>query len=92
VLHDNPRVSRALPGIEILRLPLRSDGSLYASPLNWVHIGRTVLVPRYPLTTTADIDTIRRSLGRHGFRAQFVDSPTLEFGGSLHCLTASIYV
>ena len=86
------RVRRALPGIEILRLPLRSQGPLYASPLNWVHVGRTVLVPRYPLTTPADVDTITRSLGGHGFRVELVDSPTLEFGGSLHCLTASVYV
>jgi agmatine/peptidylarginine deiminase len=86
------RVRGALPDIEVLKLPLRSEGPLYASPLNWVHVGRTLLVPRYPLTPPADVDAIQGALGRRGFRVDFVESPTLEFGGSLHCLTASVYV
>ena len=72
------RVTGALPGIEILRLPMRSEGRHYASPLNWVQIGRTLLVPRYALTPPDD--------------SELIDSPTEEFGGSLHCLTASIHV
>ncbi|PYN06531.1 MAG: hypothetical protein DME02_15495 [Candidatus Rokuibacteriota bacterium] len=86
------RVRGALPEIEILKLPLRSEGPLYASPLNWIHVGRTVLVPRYPLTMSTDIEAIDRALVRRGFRVDFVDSPTLEYGGSLHCLTAAVYV
>lgn len=86
------RVIRALPGIEILRLPMRSEGRHYASPLNWVQIGRTLLVPRYALTPPDDTERIARSLRGAEFKSEFIDSPTEEFGGSLHCLTASIYV
>jgi len=86
------RVGHALPGIEILRLPMRSEGRHYASPLNWVQIGRTLLVPRYALTPPDDTERIARSLRGAGFKSEFIDSPTEEFGGSLHCLTASIYV
>lgn len=86
------RVIRALPGIEILRLPMHSEGRHYASPLNWVQIGRTLLVPRYALTPPDDTERIARSLRGAEFKSEFIDSPTEEFGGSLHCLTASIYV
>ena len=86
------RVIRALPGIEILRLPMRSEGRHYASPLNWVQIGRTLLVPRYALTPPDDTERIARSVRGAGFKSEFIDSRTEEFGGSLHCLTASIYV
>jgi len=85
------RVRRARPGVEILRLPMRSEGGLYASPLNWIQIDRTLLVPRYPLTPEEDVDRIASTLGAAGFRPTFVDSPTADLGGSLHCLTASIY-
>ena len=86
------RVRGAVPGIEFLRLPMRSEGHHYASPLNWIQIGRTLLVPRYALTPPEDTERIARSLREAGFESVFIDSPTEEFGGSLHCLTASIYV
>jgi agmatine/peptidylarginine deiminase len=86
------RVRDVLPGIEIIRLPMRSEGHHYASPLNWVQVGRTLLVPRYALTPPDDTDRIARSLRAAGFTSQFIASPTEEYGGSLHCLTASIYV
>ena len=35
---------------------------------------------------------IGETLGTAGFEVHFVHSPTTEFGGSLHCLTASIHV
>jgi agmatine/peptidylarginine deiminase len=86
------RVTRALSSIEVLRLPMRSDGRHYASPLNWVQIGRTLLVPRYALTPPDDTQRIARALRAAGFTTEFIASPTEEFGGSLHCLTASLYV
>jgi agmatine/peptidylarginine deiminase len=85
-------VARALPGLRIVRLPMRSSGELYASPLNWIQVERTLLVSRYALTPPEDVERAARRLRRAGFRPQFIDSPTAEFGGSLHCLTASIYV
>jgi hypothetical protein len=63
------RVGRALPDIEIVRLPMRSDGHHYASPLNWVQVGRTLLVPRYALTAAADTERIARALRGAGFTA-----------------------
>ncbi len=86
------RVIDALPGIEVVRLPMRSDGCHYASPLNWVQLGRTLLVPRYALTPPDDTERIARSLRAAGFTSEFIPSPTEEFGGALHCLTASLYL
>jgi agmatine/peptidylarginine deiminase len=86
------RLTRARPALRILRVPMRSEGSHYASPLNWVQVGSTLLVPRYPITPPADVDRTVRVLSRAGFRPELIDSPTAEFGGSLHCLTASLYV
>jgi agmatine/peptidylarginine deiminase len=86
------RIVRARPGVEIVRLPLRSVGPLYASPLNWIQLGRTLLVPRFALTPAADVERIRTTLAAAGFRAEFIDAPSADLGGALHCLTASIYV
>jgi hypothetical protein len=86
------KLSAALPSIHILRLPLRSDGPHYASPLNWLQFGRQLIIPRYELTPAADVRVIRERLQQAGFRTGFVFSPTLEYAGSLHCLTASIFV
>jgi agmatine/peptidylarginine deiminase len=86
------RVREALRGIDILRLPMRSEGHHYASPLNWVQIGRTLLVPRYALTPAEDTERIASVLRAAGFTPELILSPTEEFGGALHCLTASLYV
>ena len=85
-------VRREIPGVETIRLPLRSEGEAYASPVNWVQIGRRLLVPRYPLTTARDVRTIANRLGRHGYKVEFITCDTLDKGGALHCLSASIYV
>lgn len=84
-------MQRALPDIEILRLPMRSQGSSYASPLNWLQFGRHLLVPRYEITPPEDEQQIQSLLVARGYQLEFIDSPTLEYGGSLHCLTASIF-
>ena len=84
-------VNAALPGIAVLRLPMRSAGSAYASPLNWLQFGRRLLIPRYDLTPAGDVERILRTLSDAGFAASFIYSPTLEQGGSLHCLTASVH-
>ena len=82
----------SLPNLDIIRLPLRSEDGHYASPLNWLQFGKQLLVPRYPLTPAADIRTIEQRLQQAGFKSRFIYSPTLEYAGSLHCLTASLYV
>jgi agmatine/peptidylarginine deiminase len=85
-------VRRELPDVKTIRLPLRSDGDAYASPVNWVQLGRRLLIPRYPLTTRRDVSTIAERLGRAGFVTEFIPCDTLSQGGALHCLSASIYV
>lgn len=85
-------VTDALPGMRSLRIPMRSEGSRYASPLNWIQLGRDLLVPRYTLTRDADAARIRQLLETEGFRVRFLDSPTLSYGGALHCLTAPIHL
>jgi len=82
----------ARPSLRVLRLPIRSEEQRYASPLNWIQLGKDLLVPRYLLTEDADVDQIRQVLKAENFRPLFIDSPTLDLGGALHCLTASIYV
>jgi agmatine/peptidylarginine deiminase len=86
------RVGAEIPGIQSIRFPLRAEGSLYASPVNWIQLGKLVLVPRYPITPATDLEVIEGKLLNAGFETCFVDSPTAQFGGSLHCLTASIFV
>lgn len=82
----------SLPQLHILPLPLRSEGDHYASPLNWLQFGRQLLIPRYPITPARDLYEIRQRLQTVGYRCRFIYSPTLEFAGSLHCLTASVFV
>ena len=84
-------LGEVLPAARSLRIPMRSDGPRYASPVNWVQIDRDLLVPRFDMTPDEDCDSIRATLEGVGFRVHFVHSPTEQFGGSLHCLTASIY-
>ncbi len=76
----------------ILKIPIRSKGSHYASLLNWIQLGDVLLLPRYTLTPQKDIDITTKLLGDHGYYVQFIHSPTLEEGGSLHCLSASVFV
>ena len=86
------QLQQTLPGLRILRIPMRNDGARYASPLNWIQLGSEVLVPRYDITQDVDIEQTQMLLSNEGFNPTFIDSPTLETGGSLHCLTASIYL
>lgn len=79
-------------GIRVVKIPIRSKGKQYASLVNWLQIGKRLLVPRYPITEAADIEETQNLLQKNGFKVEFIYSPTLEYSGSLHCLTASIFV
>jgi agmatine/peptidylarginine deiminase len=84
---------RTLPRARILRLPVRAEGERYASPLNWVQLGRRLLVPVFTLTPAEDRRLLCRDLEAEGFRVTFIESSSaLDLGGSLHCLTASVFV
>ena len=85
-------VRAAAPGIRVIRIPLAREGSNYASLANWIQIGRHILMPRYELTTDSDVRKATAALEKEGFRVRTIFAPTLELGGALHCLTASVYV
>ncbi len=78
--------------ITILKIPIRSRGTHYASLLNWIQLGNHLLLPRYTLTQQKDINAVTKLLNTHGYTVQFIDSPTLQEGGSLHCLSASVFI
>jgi len=82
----------ALPGLRMLKIPIRSDGERYASMLNWIQLGNDLIVPQFELNQEDDLAHTRQLLESEGFRPVFIDSPTLDTGGSLHCLTASVYL
>ena len=82
----------ALPGLRMLKIPIRSDDERYASTLNWIQLGKDLIVPRFKLSREDDLEQTMRLLENEGFRPVFIDSPTLDTGGSLHCLTASVYL
>lgn len=85
------QVRAAVPDVHTIRVPLHAQGDRYASLVNWIQLGRLLLVPRYTSTPTADLEQAELVLRGEGYRVQFIDSPTEELGGGLHCLTASIY-
>ena len=78
--------------IEVIKIPIRSKGKKYASLVNWIQIGKKLFIPRFDLTPKDDIKTTTNLLNHHGFKVEYIYSPTLNLGGSLHCLTASIYI
>ena len=85
-------VKAVRPGMRSIRIPLARQGSRYASLVNWIQIGRNLLLPTYELTPAGALEETRRMLAEEGFRVRALPSPTLALGGSLHCLTASIFV
>ena len=86
------QIKRYNAGITTIKIPIRSQGDHYASLINWVQLGKRLLVPRYPMTEASDIKQTTKLLNQHGFSITYIYSPTLDYNGSLHCLTASIYV
>jgi Fe-S-cluster containining protein len=82
----------ALSGLRVLKIPIRSDGERYASTLNWIQLGKDLIVPQFELNQKDDLAHTRQLLESEGFRPVFIDSPTQDTGGSLHCLTASVYL
>jgi len=78
--------------ITILKIPIRSRGTHYASLLNWIQLGDRLFLPRYTLTPPKDINTATELLNTYGYIVHFIDSPTLKEGGSLHCLSASVFI
>jgi agmatine/peptidylarginine deiminase len=68
------QVDLALPGIEIIRLPLWADKDRYASPVNWIQLGDVLLVPRYRETPDSHCAQIKALLDPHGIQTYFNDS------------------
>ena len=86
------RVKALRPATRSLRIPLARDGDRYASLVNWIQVGRNLLLPVYGMTPPDALAQATGLLAEEGFRVHPLPSPTLALGGSLHCLTASIFV
>lgn len=86
------RVNAVAPGIRSLRIPLARQGDRYASLVNWIQIGKELLMPVYEMTEKDHEAETTTLLGKEGFRVHPIHSPTVELGGSLHCLSASVFV
>lgn len=85
-------VKAVAPDARSLRIPIAIDGNRYASLLNWIQVGADLLVPTYELTSEKSLGQAQEMLSAAGFRVHPIFSPTLDYGGSLHCLTASVFV
>ena len=92
VTHCIDELKKRIPNLTTLELPMTATPDGYASPVNWVQIGRLLIAPRYPETNAADLSATETVLKSAGFEPHFVHSPTATVGGSVHCLTASIFV
>ncbi len=86
------RVRAEIPDIRIVRIPITRERDKYASLVNWIQVGHDLFLPAYELTPDSDIKAVSGKLKKLGFRTKKIASPTIDLGGSLHCLTASIYV
>jgi agmatine/peptidylarginine deiminase len=85
-------VRRIAPKVRSLRIPLTREGNRYASLVNWIQLKRDLLMPVYEMTSESCLAEASERLNREGFRVHPIRSPTLDLGGSLHCLTSSIFV
>ena len=85
------QIKKIQPGATVLKIPVRSKGKLYASLVNWIQIGKHLIIPRFPMTKQTDVIATKCLLEKYGFKVKFIYSPTTEQYGSLHCLTASIF-
>jgi len=86
------QIKRFCKQTKILKIPIRSKKEQYASLLNWIQLGTHLIIPVYTLTHPKDKIYTASILDKHGFSTQFIESPTLKEGGSLHCLSASVFV
>nr|WP_274705558.1 agmatine deiminase family protein [Salipiger pentaromativorans] len=78
------------PEIRLLDLPAAAGPGGFNSPLNWIQLGQTLLLPDFgvedPLARTR---TAR--LRAAGFDGLSIPCATSGLGGALHCLTASVF-
>jgi len=86
------KIKRLHKQITVLKIPIRSKKEQYASLLNWIQLDTHIILPSYTLTRKTDKKKTKALLSKHGFTSRFIHSPTLKEGGSLHCLSASIFV
>ncbi len=84
-------LSERLPGLTVLWVPVGVGEETIASPLNWIQLGTRLLIPDVPELSAPEKKELTRSLAGKGFQATWLPSPGIQAGGSLHCLTASIF-
>lgn len=78
------------PRMRIVEVPARKFADHFDSPVNWVQIGRTILLPEFGPDDPNHGPTAAL-LAAEGFAVEPVPCGTSGLGGGLHCLTASIY-
>ena len=83
-------LTRSVEGLEVMEVPARATGERFDSPVNWVQLGRTVLIPRFG---PEDPNCARTAglLRVAGFDPVEIPCATKGLGGGLHCLTARIF-
>lgn len=84
-------VAARVPDLKVLWMPVRAGEDTIASPLNWIQLGTRLLVPDVPELPASEKAELARSLGEAGFQVTWLPTPDIQAGGSLHCLTASIF-
>ncbi len=84
-------LSERLPGLTVLWVPVRVGEETIASPLNWIQLGTRLLVPDVSELSAPEKEELTLILAGKGFRVTWLPTPDIQAGGSLHCLTASIF-
>ena len=85
-------VGRLFPSMEFVDIPVWFQGEMLQSALNWIQIDKLLLLPLFPDMTLNVQQYIQKSLEYFSFKVVFIPSNTTEFGGALHCLTASVFL
>lgn len=84
------RMKALRPDIKILPLTPIASGGAFDSPINWIQIGRHLLVPDFGLGVGLT-GKAAQLLTRHGFEIVPIAAGTSRMGGALRCLTASVF-
>jgi agmatine/peptidylarginine deiminase len=85
-------VSSLFPRMKFVNIRVDMSGKMLRSHLNWIQIDKLLLVPLFPETSASTQNLTRKTLEELSFKVVFIPSPTTEFGGALHCLTASVFL
>ena len=83
-------LQQLIPDLRFLEIQAKATGAHFDSPVNWVQLGQTILLPRFG-ADDPNCQGAADSVAAEGYVPVFIDCATKGLGGGLHCLTASIY-